>query len=279
MNLIQKLTLVLFFSLSFLSCKEKKAASNTETDSKTQVEMVTNYGTIILELSNETPLHRDNFIKLVNEKAYDSLLFHRVIKDFMIQGGDPDSKYAVPDVMLGEGDLGYTVKSEFPTDLFHKKGALATAREDNQDRASSAIQFFIVQGEIYNDSLLDKAEEKINKRLARYHVINDVAYTNLWDSLQKAIKQENEENYQLYSDRIDTIAKNYDNFKRYIIPQSHREVYKTIGGTPQLDRNYTVFGEVIKGIEVVDSIAATKTNDNDRPIKDVRILSVRLLKE
>lgn len=250
----------------------------TIANDRPKVEMVTNYGTIVLELYNETPLHRDNFIKLINKKAYDSLLFHRVMAGFMIQGGDPDSRHATPDSMLGNGDLGYTIPAEFHPDLFHKKGALATARVDNQDRASSAIQFYIVQGKVFNDSLLDKAEERINNRLARYHVINDMAYTAIWDSLQKAIKEENEERYKLYSNRIDSIAKIYNAFDKYVIPQSHRDVYKTLGGTPHLDQNYTVFGQVIKGIEVVDSIAVTKTNKNDRPIMAVRILSVRLLK-
>ena len=240
--------------------------------------MVTNYGTIILELYNETPLHRDNFVKLVNEKAYDNLLFHRVIQGFMIQGGDPDSRNAKPNVMLGEGDLGYTVSAEFHPDLYHHKGALATARDDNQARASSAIQFFIVQGKVYNDSLLDKAEQRINSMLARHYVLNDAAYADLSYKLQKASTDENGETYGRYSDRIDSIAKTYDNFETYVIPQSHRDVYKTLGGTPQLDQNYTVFGQVVKGIEVVDAIAAAKTNDNDRPITDVKILSVRVLK-
>jgi peptidyl-prolyl cis-trans isomerase B (cyclophilin B) len=278
MDAFHKLTLALFISLSFYSCKDNPAAHDIEVQTKTSIEMVTNFGTIVLELFNETPLHRDNFIKLVNEKAYDSLLFHRVIEGFMIQGGDPESRHALQDSLLGEGDLGYTVMSEFHPDLFHKKGALATAREDNQDRASSAIQFFIVQGKVYNDSLLNKAEERINNRLARYQVINDKTYTHLWDSLQKAIKEDNKKMQIVFSDQIDTVASTYNSFKKYVIPSSHREVYKTIGGTPQLDQNYTVFGEVIKGIEVIDSIAATKTNESDRPVTDVRILSVRLLK-
>jgi peptidyl-prolyl cis-trans isomerase B (cyclophilin B) len=267
---------VILFSLSFITCKNKPATSDVKEDTRITVEMVTNYGTMVLELYNETPLHRDNFIKVVTEKAYDSLLFHRVIQGFMIQGGDPDSRKALPNVELGEGDLGYTVKAEFQPDLFHKKGALAAAREDNQDRASSDIQFYIVQGKIYNDSLFDIAETSINKRLARYHVINDPAYTPLWDSLQKARKHETNDSPKVYRDQIDTIAKTYNKFEKYVIPESHRAVYKNIGGTPQLDQNYTVFGQVIKGIEVIDSIAATQTDDNDRPIKDVRILSIRL---
>ena len=270
--------LLFFFSISlFFTCKEK-TPEQPEAEVRTSVEMVTNNGTITLELYNETPLHRDNFLKLINEKAYDSLLFHRVIKDFMIQGGDPESRHAEKDSMLGEGDLGYTVKGEFYPDLFHKKGALATAREDNQDRASSAIQFFIVEGKIYNDSLLDIAESTINKRLARNYVINDSAYKHLWDSLQSSILRKNDETSKIYSDSIDTIAKNYNKFEKYTMPSSQREVYKTIGGTPTLDQNYTVFGEVIQGLDIVEKIAAAKTDKNDRPISDVRILSVKVLK-
>jgi peptidyl-prolyl cis-trans isomerase B (cyclophilin B) len=238
--------------------------------------MVTNYGTMTMELYNETPLHRDNFIKLINEKVYDSLLFHRVIETFMIQGGDPDSKNATPEALLGEGDLGYTVEAEFSPDLFHKKGALATAREESLSRASSAVQFFIVQGKVFNDSLLDHAESRINSMLARHHVINDSTYRPLWNDFIKAIESENENQAMTLNDSINTIAKTYTNFENYTIPNSHRNVYKTVGGTPHLDQNYTVFGQVIDGMEVIDSIAATKTGEGDRPISDVRILSVRL---
>ncbi|MCK7591789.1 peptidylprolyl isomerase [Subsaxibacter sp. CAU 1640] len=263
--------------LSFVSCKDEPKAPEDEYKPRTAVEMVTNYGTMVFELYDETPLHRDNFIKLVNEKAYDSLLFHRVIEGFMIQGGDPESKNAPSDSLLGNGDLGYTVKAEFHPNLFHQKGALATAREDNRDRGSSAIQFYVVQGKVYNDSLLDKAEQTINERLARYYVINDERYKSLWDSLQKAIKDENEVVYERYNDRLDSIVKTYKSVQTYKIPETQRMVYKTQGGTPTLDQNYTVFGQVIKGIKVVDSIAAVKTDANDRPIQNVRILSVRLL--
>ena len=263
--------------LSFVSCKDEPKAPENEYKPRKAVEMVTNYGTMVFELYDETPLHRDNFIKLVNEKAYDSLLFHRVIEGFMIQGGDPESKNAPADSLLGNGDLGYTVKAEFHPNLFHQKGALATAREDNRDRGSSPIQFYIVQGKVYNDSLLDKAEQTINERLARYYFINDERYKSLWDSLQKAIKDENEVGYELYNDRLDSIVKTYKSVQTYKIPERQRMVYKTQGGTPTLDQNYTVFGQVIKGIKVVDSIAAVKTDTNDRPVNNVRILSVRLL--
>src|SRR6478752_1412355 len=150
-----KIILPLLILLSFWSCNSKKESA---VEARTQIEIVTNYGTVIVELYNETPLHRDNFIKLANERAFDSLLFHRVIKNFMIQGGDPDSRKALSTDTLGDGDLPYTIDAEFNPVLFHKKGVVAAAREDNPTRASSSMQFYIVQGKVFNDSLLNIAE-------------------------------------------------------------------------------------------------------------------------
>ncbi len=194
------------------------------------VSIATDKGTVIIRLYNQTPLHRDNFIKLAKEGLYNGVLFHRVIKDFMIQGGDPDSKNAHPDSALGNGGLKYTVKAEFVDSLFHKKGVLAAAREgdkSNPTKASSSTQFYIVQGKIWNDSTLNVTEEK---RL------------------------------------------------KFKIPEWQRQVYKTIGGTPHLDRNYTVFGEVVKGLEMVDAIASEPTGKADRPIRDVK-MTVTVLKK
>jgi peptidyl-prolyl cis-trans isomerase B (cyclophilin B) len=195
-------------------------------EKRNTVEIVTSLGTIRIMLYNETPLHRDNFLKLVDEKFYDSLLFHRVISAFMIQGGDPESENAPEGKMLGNGDVGHTVPAEFLPSLFHKKGALAAARQGdnvNPQKASSGCQFYIVQGKKFTDAELDKIESK-----------SGVKHT-----------------------------------------AEQREVYKTLGGTPHLDMNYTVFGEVLEGMSVVDAIAAVKTDNNDRPIQDVLILSVR----
>jgi cyclophilin family peptidyl-prolyl cis-trans isomerase len=196
----------------------------------TKLKLITPYGKITILLYDETPLHRDNFIKLVKQHFYDSLLFHRVIKNFMIQGGDPTSKHALPgDTTLGNGDVGYTIPAEFNTKLFHKKGVLAAAREGddvNPAKASSGCQFYIVQGKIFTDSSLNVVETKRLKRK---------------------------------------------------IPDYQREVYKTIGGTPHLDMNYTVFGEVVKGLDVVDKIAAEPTNKRDRPLNDIR-MKIRLKK-
>jgi cyclophilin family peptidyl-prolyl cis-trans isomerase len=192
-----------------------------------KVKLITPYGKMIILLYDETPLHRDNFIKLVKQHFYDSTLFHRVIKNFMIQGGDPTSKKAQPgDTTLGEGDVGYTIPAEFNMKLFHKRGVLAAARDDNPAKASSGCQFYIVQGKKFTDSTLNVVE---TKRL------------------------------------------------KHKIPDYQREVYKTIGGTPHLDQGYTVFGEVVKGMDVLDKIATEPTDKRDRPLKDIR-MKIRMKK-
>lgn len=242
-----------------------------------RVEMVTDHGTLVIELYNEAPLHRDNFIKLAKEGVYDSVLFHRVIDSFMIQSGDPDSKNAKPGDTLGNGGLDYKVDAEFKPNLFHKKGVLAAARDGNLERASSSTQFYIVDGKVFNDSLLDKAQGRINEWLAQHYFKNDPSSKSLLDSLQLAMDNEDEDQYELYSDSISSMAKSYTNFDAYTIPEEHRKIYKTIGGTPHLDQNYTVYGEVVEGLEVIDAIAAVTTGEFDRPVVDVRVLSVKVL--
>lgn len=204
---------------------------STPSHEDTHIVMETTAGAIELRLYDETPQHRDNFIKLVEDGIYDSLLFHRVIRDFMIQGGDPQSKSAFPGEVLGEGDLGYTVPAEICIDkgIYHRRGVLAAAREGdevNPKRASSASQFYIVWGHEFDDETLDYIVEKTFQRTG--------------------IRLE-------YTDEM-------------------RETYKTVGGTPHLDGQYTVFGEVVSGLEVVDSIQHVATDLNDRPVQDVRIL-------
>jgi cyclophilin family peptidyl-prolyl cis-trans isomerase len=198
-------------------------------DRKRDIEMVTTAGTITLRLSDSTPLHRDNFLRLVKTKYYDSVLFHRVIQNFMIQAGDPNSKQAAAGVALGNGGPEYKVPAEFRTTLFHKKGVLAAARDNNPEKASSGSQFYIVQGKKFTEAGLDSVETMRLKRK---------------------------------------------------LPEAHREVYKTIGGVPHLDQNYTVFGEVVKGLDVVDRIASVTTSRTppDRPVADVRIIKARLVK-
>jgi len=203
-------------------------------DRKKDVLLQTSNGDILIRLSDSTPLHRDNFLKLVKQGFYDSVLFHRVINNFMIQAGDPDSKNAPAGKSLGEGGPGYTVPAEFSPALFHKKGVIAAAREGdnvNPSKASNGSQFYITQGKRFTDGGLDTLET-----------------------------------YRLNGRKI---------------PLDQREVYKTVGGTPHLDQGYTVFGEVIKGLDVIDTIAAVPTSkaaDRDRPLKNVMIVKAKLVK-
>ncbi|MCK3685806.1 peptidylprolyl isomerase [Maribellus sp. YY47] len=255
----------------------------TSSNKKTQdpqivkVELSTDMGNVILELSNETPLHRDNFVKLVNDGYFDGMLFHRVINGFGIQSGDPDSKTAAPGDTLGNGGPGYTIPSEINGTLYHKRGAILAARDNNPARASSGSQFFIVQGKVQTDSILNLAEKRINGWLAEHAFINDPHHKTLRDALQLAIDSEDEKQLSTLSDSIKAGAENYSDFERYSIPEAHREVYKTSGGAPHLDQNYTVFGEVIKGMNVVDSIATLPVDPLARPLSDIRIISAKIL--
>lgn len=270
---LKPLFILLLFAISF-SFSYKKASDQ---DLK-KVKMVTTHGTIVLALYDETPLHRDNFIKLIKQGTYDGLLFHRAIKNFMIQSGDTKSASAQPNDTLGVNDLPYTVKAEFHPKLFHKKGVLAAARGDHPERASSSTQFYIVQGKVYNDSLLGISNKRINNWLAKHYMRKVKTYKSVFKALKKAIKKEDKDAYKTYSDSIEALAKKYTKFDHYTIPEAHRETYKTLGGAAHLDQNYTVFGEVVTGLEVVDSIAKSKTNDLDRPITDIKILSVSVIK-
>lgn len=228
---MMKKLLLLLLTVTFFTYSEGQTDSTLKKkDRKRDVLIQTSMGDMIVRLSDSTPLHRDNFLKLVKVHFYDSLLFHRVIKDFMIQGGDPNSRNAKPGEALGMGGPGYRIPAEFRPTLFHKKGVIAAARDNNPEKASSGSQFYIVQGKKFTDIELDDLEKNRLKRT---------------------------------------------------IPAEQREVYKTLGGTPHLDQGYTVFGEVIKGIEVLDKIAAVETSkgtDRDRPLQDVKIITMKLVK-
>lgn len=267
---------ILFMAAMATGNAQSPDTPSTDNGMKT-IEIVTSHGAIVIQLYNETPLHRDNFMKLVKENTYDGLLFHRVIDDFVIQAGDPESKDAKPNAALGDGDVGYTIDAEFRPNIFHKRGTIGAARDGNPERASSGIQFYIVQRGMQNDSLLEVAEKRINRMLARHYAYKDADYSSLVDSLEKAQEEENRKMIRKLNAQLDTIAKTYTNFERYSIPENHRQVYKTIGGIPHLDQNYTIFGEVVQGMDVVDAIAKVKTNERDRPLEDVRIVSARIL--
>jgi peptidylprolyl isomerase/peptidyl-prolyl cis-trans isomerase B (cyclophilin B) len=219
-----KRILLFFYSMILVAC------SASADDKETKVQIVTDLGKITVKLYNETPQHRDNFLKLVQEHKYDSLLFHRVIKQFMIQAGDINSKNAPGEMKLGDGDLDYKVPAEivYPK-YFHKAGALCAARQGdnvNPARESSATQFYIVTGKHFTDHDLDKMEQS------------------------RGIK----------------------------FTPEQREAYKIEGGAPHLDGSYTVFGEVVKGMKVVRKIELVETDVNDRPIKNIKIKKVKILK-
>lgn len=263
----------------FYGCQSATTQKQNEIPKPVQVELNTSYGKILIELSDLTPLHRDNFVKLVEENYLDSLLFHRVIEGFGIQSGDPNSKHAQPGEALGNGGPDYTIPAEINDSLFHKRGVILAARDNNPERASSGSQFFIMQGKIQTDSTLNLAEERINRYLAQYYFVNDPLNQPIRDSLELALKNEDEESADKWSDSIRTGAGNYTDFEKYVIPEAHREVYLTIGGAPHLDQNYTVFGEVTEGMNIVDSLAAVEVDSLARPLYDIRILSAKIVKE
>ncbi len=266
------LILLFFISLSLF-------AQNKEV----KVSVETTLGTIVLKLYNETPKHRDNFVKLVQEHVYDSLLFHRVIKDFMIQGGDPQSKKAEAGVSLGEGDLGYKLDAEFNPELFHKKGVLAAAREGddvNPMQQSSACQFYIVQGKKFTTEELDKLEQNKNKQRARHYFEAYLQKPENAGKLAKLMEYRKTKNDSLqgYLQTIkDEANKEVAMLPPFKFSEKQRTVYTTIGGTPHLDGAYTVYGEVIKGMDIVEKIAVVPTDPNDRPIENVRIIKMQII--
>ncbi|MBP5759196.1 MAG: peptidylprolyl isomerase [Bacteroidales bacterium] len=220
-------TFFLFLTLGIFAQKtDTKGVTNNK---KSYVLLQTDYGNMKILLYEETPLHRENFIKLVKSGFYDGLLFHRVINGFMIQGGDPDSRNAQPGAMLGNGGPGYTIPAEFVPKYFHKKGVIAAAREGdnvNPMKESSGSQFYIVQGRIYNEAIMQKIAAQMNKTFSAEQI----------------------------------------------------KAYGTIGGSPWLDNDYTVFGEVVEGLDVIDKIAAVKCGPNDRPVEDVK-MTMKIIEE
>ena len=241
----------------------------------------TNYGKITIRLYPETTRHRENFLKLVKSGFYDGVLFHRVIKDFMIQAGDPDSKNANSETVLGSGDVGYSIPAEFIyPKYFHRKGALAAAREGDQVnpvRASSGCQFYIVQGKVFTDNQLDEIDQK-NEKKYEARLFQDILKTKQ-DEVKKCQMEHNQFKLDLLRDSI--IKQVQVHIKAHPVTKLtplQREEYKTIGGTPHLDGEYTVFGEVVEGMDIVESISMVKTGRNDRPVEDVKIIRATVLK-
>ncbi len=224
-------------------------------------------------LYDETQKHKANFIKLSKEHYFDSLLFHRVISDFMIQGGDPNSKKAKPGENLGNGGPGYTIDAEFNPKLFHKKGALAAARTNNPEKASSGSQFYIVQGKKLSNSEaneLNVDQSKLRQILQQF--LNKPENGVIRDSLSNlyTLGSKDAFNQKLFS-LIPRIEKDTGTKVTKDVPPEMVKAYTTIGGVPHLDGEYTVFGEIIKGLDVIDKIANLKKDASDRPLEDVRM--------
>ena len=243
------------------------------------VSIKTEFGEIKVKLYDETPEHKKNFLKLVNEGFYNDLLFHRVINNFMVQGGDPESKNAQPGQKLGGGSPEYTVPAEFVPKYFHKKGALAAARKggpSNPEKRSSGSQFYIIQGELFSPGKLDTLETMKNSRAKNELLKENFAKAN--NELSEFRKNQDQEGFNLciveIREKVDSIFESRPQFK---FSDAQKEAYTTIGGYPSLDGDYTVFGEVIEGLEVLDKIAAVETDPNNRPVNDVR-MQVKLVK-
>ena len=265
----------IILSLSFILMSKLSFSQTLSTET---ILISTSFGDMRVKLFNETPLHKANFLKLVSEHFYDSLLFHRIIQGFMIQGGDPDSKHADNKIVLGDGDLNYTIPAEFVPTLCHKKGMLCAARNSddvNPTKASSACQFYIVQGKIRTDKELISFEKRINRDLITK--LKDTYFSNPSNTwLQEKIAyfkdKPNTDSLLFYTKILDeNINPLYEKAAHYQFSEAHQTIYKTIGGTPHLDTNYTIFGEVISGFDVIDKIAAVGTNKDDRPFIDIRM--------
>lgn len=239
---------------------------------ETFVLIETSLGDIKIKLYDETPKHKENFVKLVEEGTYDDLLFHRVIKDFMIQGGDPESKGAPLGKSLGTGDVGYTLDAEFVyPQYFHKKGALAAARqgdETNPQKRSSGCQFYIVTGKTYTAGQLDTLETQLTQRQEQA-IFQGLAAERRSEIMKYRKERNNDALYDLQDKLIELTKEAMMEKGPVKLTAEQREAYTTVGGTPHLDGDYTVFGEVVEGLDVVEKIGAVGTRNGDRPMEDV----------
>ena len=255
-------------------------AFHKQRNNMSKVQIKTSLGDITVRLYDETPLHRDNFIKLAKEGYYNGTLFHRVIKNFMIQGGDPDSKGAAAGVQLGTGGPGYTVPAEFVyPQYFHKKGALAAARQSDQvnpEKKSSGSQFYIVTGEVYSAGKLTQLEKQLEQRMLQ-SIFDSLVVENR-DKILQLRRNRDQAGIAAIQEQLqkDTFAKAKEMGKPKFT-DAQREAYTTIGGTPFLDNDYTVFGEVEEGMDVIDAIQNVATGVGDRPNNDVVMIEVNVI--
>lgn len=279
---MKKLMLLALLILTMGACKaEKKADMYTASVAadETVVLFETSAGNFKVKLYNETPKHRDNFIKLVKNKTYEGIIFHRVIKSFMVQAGDPTAKDVPPGEPCGAGDIGYTIPCEivYPQ-YYHKFGALAAARENddvNPKRESSGCQFYIVTGQKWTQPKLEFKEKELND--ARLKVIFDSISSSHHQEIVDLRKAKAVDKLSALQDTMETQAKKKleENPAFKLTPQMLKD-YTTIGGTPHLDNSYTVFGEVVEGFDVINTIQSVRTDRRNRPVDDVTIIKVSI---
>ena len=266
----------LIIYLSFIAILFSACTRNNYKGPERIVKIKTSYGNILVKLYDETPKHRDNFIKLAEDGYFDNLLFHRVIQSFMIQGGDPNSKNAEPGKVLGEGGPNYTIPAELVDTIYHKKGVIAAARENddiNPMKASSGSQFYLVQGKVFSPEELEKFTISRNKN-TYITIVRELIAEAEKEAMDKGeffdakarVKEFEDKAHEIYA-KTDTLVLN----------EKQKKIYTTVGGTPWLDGNYTVFGEIIKGLEVVDKIAAQEVDKYARPLEDIK-MKIKVIK-
>lgn len=272
------LTLAVWSMMIACTGNQQKSKSMNQ-GNETLVRLETTEGNITVKLYDETPKHRDNFIKLAKEGVYDSTLFHRVIKNFMIQAGDPQSKTASDTATLGSGDVGYTLPAEINPKFFHKRGVLAAARlgnEVNPNRESSGCQFYIVTGRKFSEAQMINMENQMNEARLE-NIFNELARKHMKE-IYKMRKANDTEGLLELQDSLEAQAR-AKVAKEPALKYTKEQIsaYTTIGGAPHLDGAYTIFGEVTEGMDIVDKIEKVKTNRGDRPEKDIRILKAEVL--
>ena len=278
-----KLLALILMAATINSCggaSSQNAKAQTAQD-ETKVLIKTTVGDITIKLYNETPQHRDNFIKLVEEHYYDSILFHRVIKNFMVQAGDPESKNADKGVQLGAGGPGYTVPAEFVyPKYFHKRGALSAARQADQvnpERKSSGSQFYIVTGKTYSKYELQDMEKQLRQKQGQ-GIFDRLVAQNMDSIMSMQMAGDNDGIMKLQEELNAKTNQIFNEQGPFKFTEEQVDAYMSEGGTPFLDNDYTVFGEVIDGMKAVDKIESAGTDMNDRPRKDIRIISMEIIK-
>jgi peptidylprolyl isomerase len=280
MKMSKQILVTALMLINMIAFGQQKSSSSNSSPAKPKeriVDIYTTAGVVRVKLYNETPLHRDNFIKLVKQQFYDSLLFHRVIKEFMIQTGDPTTKNAPDTIMLGWGDNGYTIPAEISKNIWHKRGALAMARTQNPEKASSGCQFYIVQGRKYSIKELETMINNINaqKKVQLFQKIMES--DSVKNRMDDFTLRGDSEGLTKYMEQLQPAIDSIYEPMFFDPPPGYVSTYNMDGGTPLLDREYTVFGEVIGGMQIIDKIALEAVDKNFRPKENIRILKMVLL--